>query len=429
MPRSSPATPHPARRVLGRPLGALAAAALLCAAVAPAARADSASPAPSASAKLPAGLFGTSDPTYDGVWRQSTALLALHAVAAPVPAAAVDWLTGQQCADGGFGAYRAAVTAPCAARSEDTNSTGLAVQALTALGGHGAAVRKAAGWLESAQNKDGGWGYQAGAPSDTDSTAIVAGALRGAGTAPAAVTKGGRSPQAALAAFQLGCGAKAAQRGAFAYQPDAKSGKLAANDKATTDGILGMRSAGYLVTAPDTDREAKALTCPADHAAALDTGAAAQSASAYLSAALTAGGEHLTTAQPGSAKQTPDYGTTAYAVIALAADGHRAAAQKPFKWLAGNGTGWAKGSPAALGSLILASAAVGANPHDFGGADLVAQLSDTGPSPAASPTAPSAAAHAQGGGTSSNVWWIVGAGLLAGVGIGGALSLRKKKRP
>lgn len=137
-------------------------AAVLAAAVigAGAAPAVAASPSPSPSKALPAGLFGTTDPTYDGVWRQSLALLAQHTVGVEPAAKAVDWLTGQQCANGAFAAFRAEPAKACDARTQvDTNSTAAAVQALAALGGHRAEVGKAVDWLKDNRNKDGGWGY------------------------------------------------------------------------------------------------------------------------------------------------------------------------------------------------------------------------------------------------------------------------------
>ncbi len=432
MPRPSPASQHPTPGSSwpARHVCVVAAAALLCVIAAPAAWPDSAAPSPSSSAKPPAGLYGAADPTYDGVWRQSTALLALAAAKAAPPARAVSWLTGQQCPDGGFGAFRADPATACKAKSEDSNSTALAVQALARIGGHGTAVDSAVNWLKAAQNKDGGWGYQPGDPSDTDSTAVVAGALTAAGTDPSRVTKDGTSPLDALLSWQLGCDAKAGQRGAFAYQPDAKSGKLAANDKATTDGVIGVHGSGYLVVAPGTDRSPKPLDCSTGKPGkAVGVADAAQAGSAYLVAALSAGGQHLSTTQPGSDKKSPDYGTTADAVIALASDGNRSAARKPYDWLAGNGGAWAKGDPAALGSLILASTAVGADPHDFGGVDLVTWLSDTGPASATPASlSPSARQKDHGSGGGHGAWWIAGIGVLAVLGIGWAVGVRRRKQ-
>ena len=66
------------------------------------------------------GLFGAQDPTFDGVYRQSLALLALVAAGRTPPASAVDWLLAQQCADGGFEAFRTSLSAPCAPPSSSS---------------------------------------------------------------------------------------------------------------------------------------------------------------------------------------------------------------------------------------------------------------------------------------------------------------------
>ncbi|MGW7002479.1 prenyltransferase/squalene oxidase repeat-containing protein [Streptomyces sp. NPDC054933] len=408
-----------------RRAAALAAVTLLGAVAGP--TASAASPSPSASS-LPVGLYGAADPTYNGVWRQSAALLALSSVKVTPAKEAVDWLVGQQCADGGFATYRANPDKSCAPKTEDTNSVAVAVQALAAVGGHGTTVSKAVRWLKSVQNSDGGWGYQPYAPSDANSTAVVIGALAAPGEDVASVTRGGKSPYDALLSFQLGCGTKGvqdAQRGAFAYQPD-KSGTLTANDKATADAAFAALGKGYVIGAPAKNTDPKAFGCSAAQKAN-DPATAADAASAYLAATLSANGDHLATAQPGSSQKTADYGTTADAVLALAAGGHAEAAKKPYEWLAKNAAGWAKGDPAALGSLILASGATGANPHDFAGADLVQQLVNTGPRPEEAATPSPSADHKDGGGGMS-VWWIVVAGLVAGIGIGWAFSMRNKKQ-
>ena len=95
----------------------------------------SAAPAPSASAAaLPPGLYGKSDPTYDGVWRQSLAFLAQRATGYQPADQAVDWLLGQQCADGSFASYRPDTTQPCDATTmRDSNATAVALQALGAV--------------------------------------------------------------------------------------------------------------------------------------------------------------------------------------------------------------------------------------------------------------------------------------------------------
>jgi hypothetical protein len=425
---------------------ALSAAAVLCVAVAagPAAAADSPSPkAPApvpapAPADLPSGLYGTKDPTYDGVWRQSLALLAQDTVGITPATQAVDWLAGQQCASGGFAAYRADATEPCTAKTPvDTNATAAAVQALAALGGRGAQVEKAVGWLKSVQNKDGGWGYHPGSPSDTNSTSMVIGALATAGQKPEGVkSQEGRSAYDALLGFQLGCDEKEGERGAFAYQPDKKGG-LAANADATAAAALAALGEG-LAAQPlgkDDNEDVEPLDCgAADSKDAREPDEAAVGAAAYLADLLKKDGRHLTVLAPGADKPSPDYANTADAVIALAAGGHRDAAEGPLKWLEHNSATWAKNNPAALATLVLAAHAAGADPRDFGGDDLVRQLNATGPKPEAANPAkgaprqeetPHQANDSEDG--DATVWWIVGVGLVAGIGIGFLLSGRKKK--
>ncbi|MGW7117869.1 prenyltransferase/squalene oxidase repeat-containing protein, partial [Streptomyces xanthophaeus] len=162
-----------------RSAAALAASAVLCVGAAPAALADTAPPvSPSAPPVIPSGLFGKKDPTYDGVWRQSVALLAQHTVGLKPAQEAVDWLTGQQCENGGFASFRADAAAACDATTMyDTNATAVAVQAMKALGSQDAAVKKAVDWLKTVQNEDGGWAYVPGSPSEANSTALVISAL------------------------------------------------------------------------------------------------------------------------------------------------------------------------------------------------------------------------------------------------------------
>lgn len=294
-----------------RSAAALAASAVLCVGAAPTALA-----APSPAPVLPSGLYGKNDPTYDGVWRQSFALLAQHTVGLRPAEEAVAWLVGQQCAEGGFAAFRPDATAACDPKTMlDTNATAAAVQALKALGGQDAAVKKGVDWLKSVQNEDGGWAYAPGTPSDASSTSVVISALAVAGEKPADVkSKAGKSAYEGLLAFQLGCSAEpAADRGAFGYQP--ADGKLPANADATAAAALAALGKGAVVSAPSADTPAVALACPAGSA---DPAAAAQGAAGYLAEALKKDG-HLTALTPGADQPTPDTGNTADAVIALAA--------------------------------------------------------------------------------------------------------------
>jgi hypothetical protein len=393
---------------------ALCASALLGAA-APAFADASASPS---AAPLPTALYGKGDPTYDGVWRQSLSLLALHSQGVTPASSAIDWLTKQQCADGGWPSYNPDASKPCVPATEDTNATSVAVQALVALGGHDDAVTKAVAWYKNVQNKDGGWSYNPGSASDANSTSLVVSALAAAKTDPASVVKGGRSAVRALSAFQLGCTAPAAQQGAFAYQPD-KSGKLEPNGLASAQGALGAEGA-FLPVAATAGSNAPSTAC----------GDAAASAGTYLTAQLKGGQEHLTQQLAGAAPG-PDYAATAWAVLALAHQGRVSDAQGAMAWLKQNGQAWTQGDhgtpqPAALALLVLAAQATGTDATQFGTTNLVAQLESTGPAPAATPGAHGTSATASSSTTvapkkSSTGAKIGGFIALLVAGIGGGL--------
>ncbi|MFJ8672761.1 prenyltransferase/squalene oxidase repeat-containing protein [Streptomyces sp. NPDC093589] len=440
--------------VLARRAGtALAVAALLGAAAAPAAFADSpAAPAPAPSPKkLPDALYGTKDPQYDGVWRQSLALLAQHTVGVRPATPAVSWLAGQQCADGAFTAFRADPGTACDAKTlRDTNQTAAAVQALAALGGHSDVVKKAVSWLKSVQNDDGGWSSMPGSDSDANSTSLAIAALAAGGEKPESVqSKKGKSPYQGLLTFQLGCAAakdgdqqeaaKPDERGAFTFQLKG----AAPNTDATAAAATGALGDGFVVepAGKDAKEPVRPLNCKdgKDSAAGGDSGKrtaedaerAADAASAYLVDRLDENGQHLQSAMPGAEKQ-PDVGNTADAVVALAAGSHGAAAQQPLKWLQKNSADWAKdGGPAAYAQLVFAAHATGTDPRSFGGTDLVAALNATGPEPAGS-SAPSAAPgkdakDSEDSDGTINVWWIIGIGLALGAGAGFLLSGRRKK--
>jgi hypothetical protein len=414
---------------LRRSAALLVASAALCAVTAPAAVAAPASDD---------GLYGTGDPTYDGVWRQSLTLLAQDAARVVPSKKAVRWLTDQQCDDGSFPAYRARTEGDCGKKATpNTNATGIAVQALVALGGHDKAVHKAVGWLESVQNDDGGWGYTAGAPSDANSVGLVIGSLAVAGENPAKTTgKDGATPYDALLGFRLGCDAKPDARGAFAYQPD-KHGKLAPNADATAAAVLGGLGSGVVVSpgsAPHAGPAAPSACGSDDEGGEVSPQRAAEGGAAYLTAVLTKNGHHLQSVMPG-AKDQPDWSNTADAVVALAAGGHDKAADASVSWLEKHVGDWDKATsdPAALSQLVLAAYATGNDPHDFGGVDLVKRLNATGPAPQGTkphPATGATAPHEEKDDSGDATVWIVsliGAGLAAGIGVGLAMSARRRK--
>lgn len=412
-----------------RSAAVFAAALVLGMSAAPVALADDAAPSatPSASPAHPAGLYGTSDPTYDGVFRQSYALLAQHTVGVHPAASAIDWLTRQQCDNGAFAAFRADPGTRCDAKTQvDSNSTAAAVQALAGLGGHLPAVTKALHWLDGVQNDDGGWGYSPGLPSDANSTGIVIGALTAAGKRPADVhsAKGARSPYDALAKLALPC----AKGGALGLR-DAKSGKLAANADATAAGVLGGLGRGLVVAAGSASASPARAKCRDD--AAHSASGVATNGAAYLRSLL-ADTPYVKAALAGSEDQ-PDFGNTADAVVALVAAGQSDAAKKPVTWLTGHAADWAgETGPAGYAELIFAAHATGTDPRHFGKVDLVAALNDTGPAPQRATGAVGDDAMARPAGHSGTdttlIWSVVGACLVAGIGAGLLLSARARRR-
>ncbi|MFE6284303.1 prenyltransferase/squalene oxidase repeat-containing protein [Streptomyces sp. NPDC057877] len=401
-----------------RSAAALAAVAVIGAAAAPVAHAADPSPSPS----LPSALYGTADPTYDGVWRQSLALLAQDTAGVTPAAEAVAWLAAQQCDSGAFAPFRADPGQPCdAGTAVDTNQTAAAVQAMAALGGHQAVTGKAVTWLRSAQNEDGGWGYTLGSPSDANSTSVVIGALAAVGEKPEQVEKGGKSPYDALLALSIPCGEDGG--GAFAYQPD-KKGKLVANADATAAAVVGALGKG--LTGADPKPGGTEPTC----AKATGAGQAARNGAAHLVDALGEDG-HLMSALPGAEDQ-PDYGNTADAALALATAGHADLAAPALRWLGDHYQGWAKQSgPAAYAQLILAADAAGFDVRDFDGSgdDLVKRLNATGPAPESAESGAEKAAQEEAekdDDSGFGVLWTVGVFLVAGIGIGFLISGRKK---
>lgn len=199
--------------------------------------------------RQPSGLYGAQPADFDGVFRQSLALLGLAAHDVVPDAAAVSWLVGQQCADGGWPAFRAETsTAPAAAdvcgpdTPPDSNSTALAMQALAALGV--AAEHDATAYLLGIQQPDGGFPFVAGSPTDANSTGLVIQAIVATGQDPAAAPWAAPegTPLTALLALQLGCDAAPADRGAFAFQPN-PDGTLTADAFATAQAVLGAARA------------------------------------------------------------------------------------------------------------------------------------------------------------------------------------------
>lgn len=302
------------------------------------------------------GLFGSSDPTYDGVYRQSMAVLGLTAAKAPVPASSVAWLVAQQCANGSYQAYRADTAVPCAApdttsfTGPDSNSTALGAMALQATG-RAPSAKRAVAALVRTQNADGGWGYILGGASDVNSTGLVLAALKGV-PAPKSVRGAVDRATGYLRAAQIACSASVDSRFGLPYQPGQKADALA-----SAQGLIGL--AGTLPATPATASSVRNTTC--------SDPITAKVASFLDQLVRTTHG-----AIPSALDSTkPDWNGTATAVLALAAaGGARPAVVLGLKALGANlaaytGTG-ATTSPAALGTLIQAAVAGDTSPRRFG---------------------------------------------------------------
>ena len=323
---------------------------------------------PASAVTTDAGLFGKTDPTYDGVYRQSLAIIALDEVTNRVPVAAVSWLVRQQCADGSFQSYRADTTTACAApdptafTGPDSNSTALAILALDTVG-RASLVRRALTPLLRAQNADGGWGYTLGAASDVNSTGLVLAALDDQGATARTAAQRGRQY---LATVMFGCTAPLAQRFALPWQ---KGGP--ANPSASAQGLLGL--AGTLpVDRPDRFRSFQGVGCRAS---------VGMQAGSWVSRVVNDRNARMPF-DLGDGTQGTDWNATAWAVLGLSAleagrptiSAATTQLQRNIKAYIAPSSG---DSPAAIATSILVAEATGTRPASFGGVNLISRLNAT----------------------------------------------------
>lgn len=207
------------------------------------------------------GLYGAADPSYDGAFRQSLAILGLEANGVVPPAAATGWLIDQQCdastpaATGGWEAYRMDTTVPCGTPGPscftcaDTNSTAMAIQALipvASFSGAGAGLD----FLATVQGSSGGFPLGVGGEEDPNSTALVIQAIIAGGEDPSTGrwSQNGATPYPSLVSWQLGCTAPAADRGAFTSPYS--SG--AADQFSTVQALWGLTGTAFPLAGPVT---------------------------------------------------------------------------------------------------------------------------------------------------------------------------------
>lgn len=337
-----------------------------------------AAPAPAATSSADVGLFGTQDPTYDGVYRQSLAIVGLLANGKTPDANAINWLLAQQCPDGGFTAYRADTTKPCDPKSEDENATAAAIQALVVSHKPTATALAA---LKKFQLADGGFYDSAafGAPaSDANSTGLALSALAAVGVDPTMVTNNGKTADDYLRSIQIACAATGG--GAFDFQTEKT---LAANDYATVQALLGQLGKSLPVTSATPAASVPTCSDPTDAASS------AAAAVSYIATRLT----NAKGAIPSSLGGGTDWTTTANAVLDLVAAGQGAdAVNAGLAALEANAKSYAATGAGAVGTLLLVAHATSADPSNFGGLNLATALTDSErvaaptPSPSASPT-------------------------------------------
>jgi LPXTG-motif cell wall-anchored protein len=332
------------------------------------------------------GLFGTQDPTFDGVYRQSLAILGLEATGHTPNAPAVAWLLAQQCADGSFTAYRANTSVACTPTTEDENATAAAISALVALG---KPTTTAVAALKHFQLADGGFYDNTAfgpAASDANSTGLALSALVAAGVDPATVTSTtGKTGDTYLRSVQIACDATTGG-GAYDFQGEAT---LHANDLATVQALLGELGKAFPVSPA-----AATGSTPACPATVIDATTSAAAATSYLTARLAA----TKGAIPSAFGSGTDWTTTANAVLDLEAAGAGTtavapalaaleAAAKTYVKTAGVNT------PGPLATLLLLAHASGVDPGAFGGVDLTTTLASTervaAPAPPAAAPTPS----------------------------------------
>jgi hypothetical protein len=326
-----------------------------------------AAPSATAAPSPTTGLYGAADPTYDGVFRQSLAIMGLAANQIAPPAAAISWLLGQQCADGSFQAYRGDLSQPCAKADPvnytgpDTNSTAVALMALMALDNDRVrvpaatvtrivdAADKAGTWLRTQQNPDGGWPYYSGATSDANSTGLsLAGILT---QAPSYDIPAYRKAARFLGTVAASC----ADGGGLAYQAGSK-----VDGSATAQGLIGL-----VGPMPVSGPRSLAAGAPC-------TSTAKGKATSYLVRSL------LPTGVLSSSTGGADYSSTATAVLGLvAAERGRTAVAKATRALKANAPAYVTAdgtSPGAAGLLLMVAEATGSKATSFGGLDLVRTL-------------------------------------------------------
>jgi len=362
------------RRIIGKAVPAAVpalVATVVAAALIPLVAATPASAAGGTSSKPSRiGLYGQQDPSFDGVYRQGLAILALTDHGANVNQSAVDWLLRQQCDNGRFLSFRTKLNTAC--KGSDSNATAMAVMAFTSLGKN-ARAKEAAQWLVSKQLPSGGWGFKTQFEADSNSTGLVAQALIALGRNPAKVSNGGNSVFDFLRSVQLNCDDDVTGRGALDYQANTP---LVANDYATAQAAQALARTALPVEPSAGIPDLPSMTCSAKARA---VSSSAGYAAGYLGDRLNGNAGLIPNAfGPGS-----DFGSTMNAVLALVASGYGSgAASQAVTALEDNARDFVLDDgndvlPAQAGLLTLVQTATEADPTDVDGLNLVQRIKNS----------------------------------------------------
>ncbi|MEO8329894.1 MAG: hypothetical protein ABI586_07820, partial [Candidatus Nanopelagicales bacterium] len=261
------------------------------------------------------GLYGQQTPKYDGVYRQGLTILALTDSGATVDPTAIRWLRRQQCDNGKFMSFRSDLTQSCGAA--DSNATAMAIMAFRAIG-RNAAAQDAFQWLMNQQLPGGGWEYTAGWGADSNSTGLVVQAMIAMGVDPTTVNSQGTAIDF-LKSVQLRCDEPDAdQRGALDYLPEPV---LIRNDYATAQATQALARTTLPVAPEPGSTALPELSCGAKATnERVGSVSATAAAAGYLGRRLEAHSGTIPNAFGGGS----DYGSTANAVLSLVAAGYGA---------------------------------------------------------------------------------------------------------
>ena len=212
-----------------------------------------------------AGLFGTEQQLgdyYAGTFVQGLVFSALEAVGQTVNGAAVSWLIGQQCPNGGWTVPNQTIGGGCTESptdftGPDTQTTSIVLQGLVAQGALTSSVRTSTlSYYTSGQEADGGWSAYPtpGTPEqvDSQSTGLVIQALLALGLSPTSstFTSSGESPVSALLSFIVTSGS---DTGAVGYTDNSAGNILATNQDipvlAGLTDAFGPTNSYYVATA------------------------------------------------------------------------------------------------------------------------------------------------------------------------------------